>query len=99
MTDEFTNRFGSFETALGVLMLDAYKALWFNVPPIIFTTKVAAAQQAVVNLEAYCTEQGIDIRGVALDKEAEQGQLEDTGCGTKRCKRRRPWCATWLTDS
>lgn len=77
MTDEFTNRFTMFETALGVITSAEYSAVWTGQPPLVFTDKVAAAQQAVVELDDFCTKQGIDIRGAALDKEGEQSKLED----------------------
>lgn len=56
---------------------DDFKPIWFNVAPVVFTTKVAAAGAAVDALEAFCTEQGLDIRGVTLDKGTEESKLED----------------------
>ncbi|MDQ6765397.1 MAG: hypothetical protein M3Z22_04765 [Verrucomicrobiota bacterium] len=77
MTDEFTNRFTMFQTALGVLNSADYQSVWSGQPPLVFTDKVATTGQAVVALENFCIEQGVDIHGAALAKEIQQTSLEN----------------------
>jgi hypothetical protein len=77
MTDEFTNRFTMFETALGVLNSDDFKGVWLTQAPLVFTDKVAGAAKEVQNLDAFCTEQGVNVHGATMDKEAAQSKLED----------------------
>jgi hypothetical protein len=60
-----------FDTSLTNLNKPANKAVWFQQPPAVFTTKVADAIAAVVDLREFCRKQGIDITGAALDKERE----------------------------
>lgn len=71
MKDAFTNRLGMFDTTLLNLNTATNKPVWFQLPPVIFTAKVAAAAAAVVDLRAFCLRQGTDITGAALDKERE----------------------------
>ena len=71
MKDEFTNRIGMVDTSLLNLSKPANKTVWFGNQPVVFTAKVAAATQAVVELRAFCLRQGTDITGAALDKERE----------------------------
>lgn len=71
MRDEFTNRIGMFDTTLLNLNTTTNQPVWFQQDPKIFTTKVAAAAQAVVDLRKFCTQQSMDISGAALDKERE----------------------------
>ena len=50
MQDEFVNRLGMFQTALGTLNDPANQPVWSGQPPVIFTTKVAQAATAVTEL-------------------------------------------------
>ena len=72
MKDEFTNRLGMFDTTLLNLNKAANRAVWFQQPPVVFTTKVAAAADAVVELRKFCLKQQTAITGAALDKEREE---------------------------
>lgn len=71
MSDEFTNRLGMFDTTLLNLNTAPNKAVWFGLPPLVFTPKVAAAGAAVTELRAFCLQQGTVITGAAVDKERE----------------------------
>ncbi len=71
MKDEFTNRLGMFDTTLLNLNTDNNKAVWFQQPPVIFTTKTAEATAAVADLRAFCVPQQTAITGAAVDKERE----------------------------
>lgn len=71
MKDEFTNRLGMFDTTLLNLNKPANKPIWFEQAPAVFTTKVAAATTAVVDLRKFCAQQSTDITGAAVDKERE----------------------------
>ncbi len=71
MKDEFTNRLGMFDTTLLNLNTTANKAVWLDKDPLVFTTKVATATAAVVELRKFCTKQSTDITGAALDKKRE----------------------------
>ena len=71
MRDEFTNRLGMFDTTLLNLNTAPNKAVWFGLPPVVFTPKVAGAGAAVTDLRAFCLQQGTVITGAALDKERE----------------------------
>lgn len=48
-----------------------------GVAPLIFTDKVAGAQTELGSLEQFCIQQGIRTTGPAVDKETEEGILED----------------------
>lgn len=76
MTNEFTNRLDSFRTTLTFLDQPANRALWFNQPPVRFTTRVAEAQAAVADLAEFCRQQETIITGAAEDKAREQAELE-----------------------
>jgi hypothetical protein len=77
MRNEFTNRSGMFNTSLTTLNKDAYKAVWFQQDPKIFTTKVAEAGQAYGDLSEFCKKQAVDITGSAEDKAREAAEAED----------------------
>ena len=71
MKNEYTNRLGMFDTTLTNLNKSENKAVWFQKPPLVFTTKVADATTAVTELREFCRKQGVDITGAAVDKERE----------------------------
>jgi hypothetical protein len=76
MKDTYTNRLDSFRTTLVYLDQPANKAVWFNQPPVRFTTRVAEAQTAVANLAEFCRQQETVITGAAEDKAREEAELE-----------------------
>ena len=77
MKNEFTNRLGMFNTSLTTLNTEAYKAVWFQKDPKIFTTKVADAGLAVADLAVLCEKQSVVITGSAEDKAREAAEAED----------------------
>ncbi len=77
MTDEFRNRLGMFNTALGTLNSPQYKPTWENQAPVIFTAKVAQAQTAYNDLVEFTTKHSEDITGAAKDKKREEAELEN----------------------
>lgn len=77
MKDEFTNRLDMFGTALGILQKPAYRPVWFERPPVIFTAKVAAVTTLVNDLTEFCRQQGILASGPAADKEREGLKVEE----------------------
>lgn len=79
MKDEFSNRLTMFQTARDLLNLPERKAVWLNVNPTIFTTKVAALDPALTALENYCQAHGVDITGAAEDKDKEETDVESVG--------------------
>ncbi len=76
MQDEFVNRLGMFQTALGTLNDPANQSVWSGQPPVIFTTKVGQAATAVTELEAFVAQQQVVITGAAADKDREEEELE-----------------------
>jgi len=77
MLDEFVNRLAMFRAALGVLLSAPHKPAWFNLPPTIFTDKVALLETLLANLETFCGAHGVDITGSARDKAREERELEE----------------------
>ena len=77
MQDVFINRLGMFNTTLDTLNEAGHKAVWFQQAPVIFTTKVAQAKQAVTDLEAFCRQQSSAIGGVTQDKAREEKEAVD----------------------
>lgn len=92
MKNEFANRLGSFQTALGILQDPKRKAIWFQLNPVIFTDKVTAALAAVGALETFCQQQGIIPVGPAQDKGREEKLLDDLAHSLARA------LVTWFTD-
>lgn len=76
MQDEFVNRLGMFRTSLGTLDRPDYKPIWQDQPPVIFTTKVAAAQQAVDDLAEFGRQQEAATTGATEQKQVEEAELE-----------------------
>lgn len=76
MQDEFVNRIGMLRTSMGTLNEPARRAVWFEQPPLIFTTRVAEAAAALADLESFCVQYGADITGAAKDKKREEEELE-----------------------
>jgi len=60
-----------FDTSLLNLNIPVNRAVWFQQPPVVFTTKFAAAAGAVVELRKFCLKQQTAITGAAVDKERE----------------------------
>ena len=79
MKDEFSNRITMFKTARDFLHLPVQKAVWFQQPPLIFTTKAAAVVLSIAGLHEYCQQHGIDITGAAKDKGREEADVENAG--------------------
>src|SRR5262245_20892402 len=79
MEDVFTNRLGMFDTSMGVLISDTYKPVWFQQPPVIFTTKVGKASTSTENLRKFCQDQGVTSEGATAQKEKEGGEAELVG--------------------
>lgn len=79
MKDEFSNRLAMFKVARDLLNLPERKAVWLNVNPTIFTTKVAALDSALTALESFCQAHGVDITGAAVDKDKEETDVENVG--------------------
>jgi len=77
MKDAFTNRSGMFQTVLTTLNDDRYKPVWFNQPPVIFTTKAGQAADAVADLAKFCRAQGTGTTGAAQEKDREQREAVD----------------------
>jgi len=78
MNDRTANLLASYRTRLACLDQPAHALLWKNQPPLIFTTKVAAARAAVDNLAATAARQSAAIEGATADKRREEKELEDT---------------------
>ena len=76
MQDEFVNRLGLLQTALGTLNDSANPPVWTGQPLVIFTTRVAQAATAVTELEAFVAQQQVNITGGAADKDREEAELE-----------------------
>jgi hypothetical protein len=68
-----------FKTARDLLNLSERKVVWLNQNPTIFTTKVAALDPAIAALEEYCRKHGVDLTGIAKDKDLEETDVEDVG--------------------
>ena len=79
MKDVFSNRITMFKTARDFLHLPVQKAVWFQINPLIFTTKVADIVVAIGALHDYCQTHGIDITGAAVDKAREEADVENAG--------------------
>ena len=79
MKDEFSNRLTMFKTARDLLNLPELKVVWFNQNPTIFTTKVAALDPAIAAIEEYCRKHGVDLTGIAVDKDLEETDVETVG--------------------
>lgn len=77
MKDEFVNRMGMFKTTLTTLNSAEHKPIWFNLPPVIFTTKVATAESAVTALEQFCAAQGTATTGSTEEKSREEREAVD----------------------
>ena len=77
MRDEFVNRLAMFQTCLGTLNSAEHKPVWFQQPPLIFSTKVEQAAQAVADLEAFARQQEADTTGTTQDKQREEAELEE----------------------
>jgi hypothetical protein len=54
MKNEFSNRLNMFQSSFGILNDPQRKPDWFQKDPQVFTTKVAAAGQAVTDLQKFC---------------------------------------------
>ena len=63
MQDEFVNRLGMFQTALGTLNDPANRPVWSGPPPVNFTMKLAQAATAVTELETFVAQQQVNITG------------------------------------
>ncbi len=92
MKNEFTNRIGMFQTSLGILQDPKRQPLWFQLNPVIFTTKVAAAAAGVLALEKFCQQQGIVPTGTTADKMHAEKTLDTTAHSLARA------LVTWFTD-
>ncbi len=77
MQDIYANRLGMFQTVRGTLNVPPRKAIWFQKPPLVFTTKVTQAFEALTELETFVGLQDRDITGAAVDKQREETALED----------------------
>lgn len=77
MQDEFSNRLDSFDRSLDVLDLPEHKAIWENLPPVAFTTKVGEARTMVGELKAAQQRQEAGTTGATKEKEREESELEE----------------------
>lgn len=92
MKDEFRNRQSMFKTCLDTLHAPQHRPTWENQPPVVFTTKVAAAQAAYDGLVAFTTEHSQEITGAAQDKRREEAELEDAAYNLSAA------LTEWFTD-
>jgi hypothetical protein len=79
MNGRTANLLASYRTRLACLDQADHVPLWKNQPPVIFTTKVAAARAAVETLAATAGRQSASIAGTTAAKRREEKELEDTG--------------------
>lgn len=77
MKDEFTNRLGMFQTVRDTVFAEEWRAVWEGKPPLIFGTRAEEMRTAVADLEDFCRRQGLNLLGVAQDKDREETELED----------------------
>lgn len=77
MQDEYANRLSMFRTSLNLLNTPERKTVWHNQPPVVFTTKVTEAGQAVTDLEALIQAQSSVSSGATEQKAREEAELED----------------------
>jgi hypothetical protein len=66
-----------FQTTLTTLNSATNKPVWFQQPPVGFTSEVAVATQAVADLEKFCQAQETRTTGSAQDKDREEIEMED----------------------
>jgi hypothetical protein len=92
MRDEFTNRLGAFDTTLANLNKPANQAVWFQQPPVVFTTKVADSAAAVEELRESCRKQEAAITGAAVDKGREEKEAIEVAHTLGRA------LVTWFRD-
>ena len=77
MKDSFVNRLAMFQTCLRTLNSPEHKTVWFEQRPVIFTTKVRQATEAVAELEELGRKQEADTKGAAQDKQREEAEMVD----------------------
>lgn len=92
MRDEFTNRLGMFQTCITTLNSTEHKPAWFQLPPAVFTTKVAGTEAAVAGLREFYRQQGTKLTGTTADKAREEKELAEEAHRLART------LVTWFRD-
>ncbi len=77
MNDKIANQLNSYRSRLACLDKPEHKSIWENKPPVIFTSKVRLAREAIVALAETASIQSAPITGSAADKRREEKELEE----------------------